>query len=151
MKIRNKIILPFPEDRIWGFIADPVLMKLWNPRIKEVVPVTLGKPRANSQYRIRYRLGSRESNYLAEIMEYEEFSRLVLHLEGGNLPKKGFIQEIYELSSGSKGTLLIQNILIEHGGLSVSAGLKMRFNNRIGRSSAKKYLMKLRNMAEGGQ
>ena len=147
MKIRNKIQLPFSQDILWSLIADPGVMKAWNPRIKEVVPVTLGKPKANAQYRIRYRLGNMESNYFAEIMEFEEFSRFVLHLEGGTLPRKGFIQEIYDLVPNSRGTLLSQYILIERGGLGISARLMLRLNNRMGRSSGKKYLLKLLEMA----
>lgn len=149
MKIKNKILLPVPQDRLWELIADPAVMKSWNPRIKEVVPVTLGKPKANARYRIRYALSSSESNYLAEIMEYEEFSKLVLHLEGGNLSRKSYIQEIYELAPNSTGTLLSQQILIERGGLSISARLMLRLRNRLGSSSGKKYLTKLRGMAGG--
>jgi hypothetical protein len=130
-------------------ITDPSVMKSWNPRIKEVVPITLGKPKANAQYRIRYALNSSESNYLAEIMEYEEYSRLVLHLEGGNLPRKGYIQEIYELIPNSTGTLFVQQIMIIRGGLSLPAGLILRIRNLIGRSSGKKYLTRLRGMAGG--
>ena len=147
MKIRNKIQIPFSQDRIWDLIADPALMKAWNPRIREVVPVTLGRPQANSRYRIRYRLGSRESNYFAEIMEFEESSRVVLHLEGGALPKKGYIQETFELVPNNKGTLLSQQILIERGGLSIPEQLMLRLRNRVGRTSGKKYLSLLLEMA----
>jgi len=144
MKIRNKIQLPFSQDALWGLISDPAVMKAWNPRIKEVVPITVGKPKANAQYRIRYALNSSESNYLAEIMEYEEFIRLVLHLEGGSLPRKGYIQEIYDLVPNSNGTLLSQQILIERCGLSTSERLMLRLSNRVGRFSGKKYLLRLK-------
>lgn len=147
MKIRNKIQLPLSQDAIWSLIADPALMKVWNPRIKEVVPVTLGKPKANSRYRIRYSLGNREGNFFAEIMEYDESSRFVLHLEGGALKKKGYIQEIFELVPNNKGTLLSQQILIERGGLSILARLMLRLRNRVGRTSGKKYLSQLLGMA----
>lgn len=149
MKIRNKIHLPSSPDVIWGLIADPAVMKVWNPRIKEVVPVTLGRPKANAQYRIRYKLFRRGSNYLAEIMEYDEFTGFILHLEGGTLPKKGFVQEIYELVPDSKGTLLRQTILIEKSGIGLFGRLSLRIRNRIGRSSGKKYLACLRDLAKG--
>ena len=148
MFIKNKIqILAAPEN-IWDFITDPAIMMSWNPRIKAVVPVTLGKLRANSQYRIRYELGSRENNYFAEIMEYEECSRIVLHFEGGGLPKKGYIQEIYELTPNSKGTLLMQSILVEQAGCGIPAQLVIRLGNLIGKSSGKKYLSQLKHLAE---
>lgn len=149
MKIRNKIQLPFAPDSIWSLITDPLLMKTWNPRIIAVVPITPGKPQANSRYRIRYRLAMEESNFLAEIMEYEDHARLVLHFSGGNLPKKGFIQEIYEIVSDSKGTLLRQTILIEKSGMNIASRLALRMRNVIGASSGKRYLGRLKELAEG--
>jgi len=148
MKIKSKIQLPFLQDTLWALIADPAAMKAWNPRIKEVVPVTLGKPKANSRYRVRYRLGNRESNYFAEIMEYDEFSRFVLHLEGGTLPGKGFIQEIFELIPNNKGVLLLHQILIERGRLGIRTRLMLRLSNWVGRTSGKKSLSRLMGLAE---
>lgn len=123
-------------------------MKIWNPRITAVVPITLGKPQANSQYRIRYKLSAKESNFLAEIMEYENLARIVLHFSGGNLPKKGFIQEIYEIFPDSKGTLLKQTVLIEKSGISIAGGLSLRMRNIIGATSGKRYLSSLKELAE---
>jgi hypothetical protein len=148
MLIKNRIQISAPAEKIWALIADTSAMKDWNPKLKAVVPVTLGKPKANSQCRIRYRLGGEERNLLAEIMEYEEYSRLVLHFSGGSLPKRGYLQEIYELTTNSRGTLLMQNILIENTGSGILRRLAMRFTNRIGRSASKKYLARLRSMAE---
>jgi ligand-binding SRPBCC domain-containing protein len=147
MIIRNKIRISAPSEKIWDFIADPSAMKSWNPRIKEVVPVTLGRPKANSQYRIRYKLGGAESNYLAEIMEYEEFSKLVLHLEGGILPQKGFIQEIYNLTPDDSNTLLIQQLIIENSGRGMLSALLLRMRNMAGKTAGKKYLSKLKEIA----
>lgn len=149
MIIKNKIQLSAPPEKIWGFITDPMIMKAWNPRIRAVVPITPGKPQANSQYRIRYKLAGKESNFLAEILEYDDLARLVLHFSGGNLPRKGFIQEIYEVFPDSKGTLLRQTVLIERSGLGIANRLSLRMRNIIGALSAKRYLNHLRELAEG--
>lgn len=148
MTVKNKIRMSVPPEKIWDLITDPMLMKAWNPRITAVVPITLGKPQPNSQYRIRYKLISRESNFLAEILEFEEPSRFVLHLSGGNLPRKGFIQEIYEIHQDSKGSLLKQTIFVEKGGTGLTGSLSLRLRNMIGASSGKKYLIRLRALAE---
>ena len=149
MIIKNTIRLSAPPENIWGLIVDPMVMKSWNPRIRAVVPITPGKPQANSQYRIRYKLAAKESNFLAEILEYEDLARLVLHFSGGSLPKKGFIQEIYDMVQDSKGTLLKQTVLIEKSGMGIAGRLSLRIRNIIGRSSGKRYLGCLRELAEG--
>jgi uncharacterized protein YndB with AHSA1/START domain len=148
MIIKNEIRTTASLGKVWKFISDPAVMKSWNPRIRAVVPVTLGNPKANSQYRIRYILGRREDNFVVEIMEYEEHHRLVLHFAGGTLPRKGFIQEIFELVPDSGGTLVIQTIVMEETGLRLPARLWLRLRNRIGRSSGKRYLSRLRELAE---
>jgi len=147
--IKNKIRLFAPPENIWGLITDPMLMKTWNPRITAVVPITPGTPQANSQYRIRYKLAAKESNFLAEIMEYEELARLVLHFSGGNFPRRGFIQEIYEMLTDSKGTLLKQTVLIEKSGMGIAGRLSLRMRNVIGKSSGKRYLGRLKELTEG--
>jgi len=147
--IKNKIRLSAPPEKIWELIVDPFAMKSWNPRIRAVVPITPGKPQANSQYRIRYKLAAKESNFLAEIMEYEDLVRLVLHFSGGNLPRKSFIQEIYEVFSDSKGTQLRQTILLEKSGMGIAGRLSLRMRNIIGASSGKRYLGRLKQLAEG--
>jgi uncharacterized protein YndB with AHSA1/START domain len=138
-----------PPENIWDLITDPMIMKTWNPRIRAVVPITLGKPQANSQYRIRYRLASRESNFLAEILEYESLERFALHFSGGNLPRKGFIQEIYEIIPDSKGTLLRQTVFMEKSGMGIAGRLSLRMRNIIGATSGKRYLSRLKELAEG--
>lgn len=149
MIIKNKIRLSVPPEHIWGLIADPMIMKTWNPRIMAVVPITPGNPQPNSQYRIRYKLASRESNFLAEILEYEDLERFALHLSGGNLPKKGFIQEIYEVMQDSRGTLLKQTVLVEKSGMNIARRLSLRMRNIIGATSGKRYLTLLKELAEG--
>jgi hypothetical protein len=148
MTLTNKIQLHARPEKIWDLIANPVSMKSWNPRLRAVIPVTPGKPKDGSQFRIRYELGGRESNYLAEIMEFREHARLVLHLTGGDLSRKGYIQEIYELSGKDSGTLLRQRIVIDRKGLNILSGLFLRFANRVGKHSGKKYLSRLGRLAE---
>jgi len=58
-------------------------------------------------------------------------------LKAGGLPKKGYIQEIYELTPNSKGTLLMQRILVEQAGSGIPAQLVIRLGNLIGKSSGK--------------
>ena len=134
--------------KVWEFIADPLLMMKWNPRIIAVVPVTAGGPQPNAEYRIRYMLVSKESNYSAEILEFEEHNRITLHLSGGDLPKRGFIQESYEIAQDSRGILLLQSIIIEKSGLGLCRRLALRLKNMIGPVSGKKYLLKLRDLSE---
>lgn len=148
MILKNKIEISVPPKKLWGFIADPVRIMSWNPKIRTVIPITLGEPKANSQYRIRYRLLRGEGNYAGELMEFEEPVRCVLHLKGGNLPARGYIQEIYQISEKGKGCLLTQTILIDEAGIGFFPSLQIRLRHLLGANSARRYLRKLKQLAE---
>jgi hypothetical protein len=148
MILKNNIEISLPPKKLWAFIADPVRIMSWNPKIKTIIPVTLGEPKAGSQYRIRYRLISGEGNYAGELMEFEEPMRCVLHLKGGNLPARGYIQEIYQISEKGNGCLLTQTILIDQAGIWFFHSLRIRLSHLLGANSARRYLRKLKKLAE---
>ena len=148
MTLHKKTKISAPAEKVWPWVSDPLLMLSWNPLIRKVIPVSLGEPKAGSLYRIRYYLLRGESNYSAELMEFEKPSRCVLHLEGGSLPKRGYIQEIYEIQETADGCFVSQTILIDEAGILFPRSLGIRFRHFIGRSSARRSLHKLEGLAE---
>jgi hypothetical protein len=148
MILRNQLHISVPPEKLWPLVSNPMRALSWNPKLRHVIPVTLGEPKAGSQYRIRYHLIRGEGNYSAEWMEYEKPGRCVLHLKGGNLPMKGYIQEIYEISEEKNGCMLSQTILIEEAGIRFPGILKIRISNLFGAGSARRYLQKLKGQAE---
>jgi len=146
--LKDKVQIGRSAEEVWRFLQSPALMKDWNPKIKAVVPVSSGEPSEGCRYRIRYAVNGKESNFLAEIMEYREPSRLLIHLTGGNLPRKGYIQEIYELAPNAQGTLLMQRTEIYVSGRHIFSGYLAAFIHFIGKLSKKRYLMNLKKLAE---
>ena len=146
--LNDKVQVGRSAEEVWCFLQSPALMKDWNPKIKAVVPVSPGEPSEGCRYRIRYDLNGKESNFLAEIMEYEEPSRLLIHLTGGNLPYKGYIQEIYELTPNTQGTLVKQQIGIYTSSMRLFSGCRAAFTHYFGKLSKKRYLMTLKQLAE---
>ena len=146
--LKDKVQIGRSAEEVWCFLRSPVLMKDWNPKIKAVVPVSPGEPSEGCRYRIRYEMNGKESNFLAEIMEYRQPSRLLIHLTGGSLPRKGYIQEIFELTANSSGTLLMQRTEIYTSGRHIFPGYLAAFIHYIGKISKKRYLMTLKKLAE---
>ena len=99
--------------------------------------------------RVRYRMSGRESNFLAEFMEYQKPVKLLIHLSGGNLPVKGYIQEIYELTENTGGTLLKQRIEVHNSGKNIFSNCLILFiHYSFGIFSRKKYLRALKELTE---
>ena len=151
MILKIKIEISVPPKKLWGVIADPVRIMSWNPKIRTVIPVTLGEPTAGSQYRIRYRLISGKGNYAGELMEFNKPAQCVLHLKGENLPARGYIQGIYQISEKRNGCLLTQTILIDQAGILFPRSLHIRLRHLLGANSARHYLRKLKKLAESSE
>jgi carbon monoxide dehydrogenase subunit G len=150
MILRDKASIDRTPEEVWHFIEDPLLMRSWNVHIREIVPASRGERGEGFRYRVRYALGRRESNFEAMIMEYGKPFKFVLHMSGGNLQKRGYIQEIYELSESPEGTLLKQNIEVYGSGMNIFRRLLVIFSHRLARSAGKKCLFRLKKLAETG-
>jgi len=94
-------------------------------------------------------LGNRKNDFLAEIVEYQRPSKLVIRLTEGNLAQDGYIREVYELLGNENGTLLKQRIEIRNVEINILLKLLMLLIHRIGTPVEKKYLVRLKELAEG--
>jgi hypothetical protein len=148
MILKDKIQIDRSLEEVWQYIQSPELMKEWNPRVRAFVPVSWGEPAEGYRYRVRYKMIGRESNFLAEFMEYQKPVKLVIHLSGGNLPVKGYIQEIYELAENTGGTLLKQRIEVYTSGIHIFSGCITIFIHFFSRFSRKKHLRLLKDFIE---
>ncbi|MDA8431547.1 MAG: SRPBCC family protein [Nitrospiraceae bacterium] len=150
MVLRRKIELSCPPGAVWPFISDPRRIVLWNERMKTIVPVSPGPWAANSRFRMRYGIGEASSNFLCEILEYEEPVRMVIHLKGGDLPAHGYLQEIFELGEAQGRTLLKHEVGIYGGGRNLLSAALLFLSHHLPRSRGKKCLRRLKELAEGG-
>ncbi len=123
-------------------------MKLWNPKIKEVVPVSWGQRGRGHRYRIKYEMGGKEREVSAEIEEYQSPVKFVIRLTGGGQPPTGYAQEFYELSPEHGGTLLAQTIRVHNSGVNIFFRLLATFLQRFGKPTGKKYLAHLKDLVE---
>ena len=149
MILKDKIQIDRPAAVIWPYLRSPVRMKEWDPKIKAVVPVSWGEPTEGYRYRVRLKMNGREGNFLAEFLEYQEPVKLLVHLSGGNLPVKGYAQEIYELTENARGTLLRHRLESHNSGRHIVSNCLILFiHYSFGRFSRKKHLRALKDLVE---
>jgi uncharacterized protein YndB with AHSA1/START domain len=147
MTLRDRVQIKTPPERVWSFVEDPERMKLWNPKIRKVTPISWGDRDRGFRYRITYVMGKKENEFSAEIVEYRKPERLVIRLSEGRLPWGGYVNEVYELSGTRDGTLLEQRIEIN---VEINIFLRwlIAFIVRFGSPTGKKYLQRLKELAE---
>ena len=148
MTLRDKVQINRPPERVWPFVEDPERMKLWNPKIQKITPISWGDRDIGFTYRITYVMGKKASEFLAEVVEYRKPEKLVIRLTEGKLAWGGYVSEVYELSRTKDGTLLEQRIEIPNSGINIFLRLLIAFVLRFGSLTGRKYLERLKELAE---
>ncbi|HSB32205.1 MAG TPA: SRPBCC domain-containing protein [Candidatus Sulfobium mesophilum] len=149
MILALRVEIDASPEVVWSYVSDPEKVREWHGGIKAIVPISAGVWSAGSQLRVRYEFRARESNYLAEVLDFERPLRLVIHLTGGNMPLGGYMQEVYELSASASGTILKQSLILYKYGTSLFKEALIFFLLHLVKSRRKKYLFKLKELAEG--
>lgn len=150
MKLVNSILINRPAKTVWAFLENPANMTLWNPKVIHVSPSSFSSPQQGYRYAITYRMHetSRASEFTAEFVHFEPFSKLLIRHTEGLSPRDRVIEEIYELSEREAGTFLTQTIHIENSGINVFLRLLIWIIQRWGKPTGKPYLATLRDIIE---
>jgi len=150
MKLVNSILINRPAKTVWAFLENPLNMLLWNPKVKHVSPSSFSGPRQGYRYAITYQMHERAkaSEFLAEFVYFEPFSKLVIRHTGTIAPHDRVIEEIYELSERDGGTFLTQSIHIDNPGINIFLRFLIWIIQRWGKPTGKPYLETLRDIIE---
>jgi hypothetical protein len=151
MKLVDSIFINRPPGTVWAFLEDPANMLLWNPKVKHVSPSSFSRPQQGYRYAITYQMHekARASEFLAEFVHFEPFSKLIVRHTGGLSPDNNrVIEEIYELSERDGGTFLTQTIHIENSGINIFLRILIWIIQRWGKPRGKPYLETLRDILE---
>jgi uncharacterized protein YndB with AHSA1/START domain len=152
MKLVNSIFINRPAKAVWAFLENPANMLLWNPKVKQVSPSSFsGTPQEGYRYAITYQMrnSAPATEFLAEFVQYEPCSKLVIRHTGHLSSHDRVIEEIYELSERDSGTFLLQTIHITNSGVNIFLRLLIRVIQRWGKPTGKPYLETLRDFIEG--
>jgi hypothetical protein len=150
MKLANSILINRPAKTVWAFLENPANMMPWNPKVIHVSPSSFSSPQQGYRYAITYQMHetSRASEFTAEFVHFEPFSKLVIRHTEGLSPRDRVIEEIYELSEREAGTFLTQTIHIENSGINIFLRLLIWIIQRWGKPTGKPYLATLRDIIE---
>jgi hypothetical protein len=150
MKLVDSIFINRPAGTVWAFLENPANMLLWNPKVKHVSPSSFSVPQQGYRYAITYQMheNARASEFLAEFVHFEPFSKLVIRHTGGLSPRDRVIEEVYELSERDGGTFLTQTIHIENSGINIFLRFLIWIIQRWGKPTGKPYLAALRDIIE---
>jgi uncharacterized protein YndB with AHSA1/START domain len=97
----EQIDIAAPVEVVWPFVADPVRMAKWQPKIASVTSITAGEARLGARYRIVFRMNGREQPFTTTIEKFEPPVRVVFLHVG---QKERTVRETFDLApSADKG------------------------------------------------
>lgn len=142
--IRSKITIGAPPERVWPFVADPILESSWNPKMVAIDRDLEGPVRLGERFEIEYVMSGKSSRCEADVIESDAPSRLVYryHLLGENKPVS--VLMTYDLRRGGGTTRLVQTIDMSEMGIPLPVRALIWFVTRFGRSVGAEYLETLR-------
>ncbi len=141
MKIYEKGIIQASPEKIWPYLADPILMSGWNEKLVAINRRAEGSVSLGEQYDIRYRMSNKESETHVTVISLMEPNRIEFqhtsHLGG----KKCEVTESYELTLIAQGTRFLQTIdtgkMIPWWARPI-IGFISRFGHSVGKTNAEK-------------
>jgi len=116
---RARIIAP-PEI-IWKWVGQPRCWVTWNPKVLDVVPMSLDSPREGWRFRMAYNLRKNPALAEAELIAYEPGRRLVCRTTGGDLKPGGEIIETYLFEPDEDTTVLTHDVDLSRSGMPLFA------------------------------
>ena len=110
MRLRSRVTIAAPPERVWPLLADPAQMSRWNPKLISTKRTRSGPVSRLERYSLTYRMSGRETAHDAEVVEYEPPTRLSIRLRTSKRknPDSVSATETYVLRKVSGGTSLIQ-------------------------------------------
>lgn len=99
-----------PPALVWQWVSEPRGWIAWNPKIEDVIPLSIDTPREGWRFRIAYRLRKKKRLAEAELVEFLPGQRLVCRTMGGDLNPGGAILETYTLQADEDTTVLTHTV-----------------------------------------
>ena len=146
--VRSRIEIDAPPDRVWVFVADPVLESAWNPKMVGISREPEGRVGEGERFELEYVMSGRGSRCEAEVLEARAPEKLVYryHLLGEKRPLAARVT--YTLDDRRGATRLVQTIDLSEMGIPWPLRALIWLITRIGKETGVPYLQELKRQVE---
>lgn len=145
-----------PAEDVWPWVADPVRILRWNPKMVSVErggkgPVSLGEP-----YGVVYEMGGRRSELMAEVIRCESPRDITAGLHPAEVATRfhpsgggpGVYVEVFRLEARGDHTFVSHFVDLQQAGLPRLARVLFFVLQRIGKPVGQPYLARLKELVE---
>ncbi len=146
--MRSRITIDAPPERVWMFVADPVMESAWNPKIVAIDRDAEGPVRTGERFEMEFVMSGTGSRCEAEALEASPPGLLVYRYRMLDERLEGSVDIRYTLEPKGDGTRLVQSIDMRGMGISWPVRALIWFVTRFGTPVGKPYLEELKGQVE---
>ena len=149
MKLRNRIVIAAGAQAIWPYIADPIQVSRWNPKLVSIDRDREGPVRDSERYRVIFQMRGKERESEVVVVSQRPYSHLHIQYYEDLMNREQYVEETYDLQPVRDGTRLTQ--VIDMG--RVKMPLLLRWLGQLilwfGKPVGPTHLEQLRQLVEG--
>ncbi|MCX5661016.1 MAG: SRPBCC family protein [Planctomycetota bacterium] len=151
MKLREHVRIRASPEAVWPYIANPVLMSAWNPKIVSVDRMSEEPLRLGETYAMIFKMNGRDREGKVEVVACQEPAMLTLRHRAGPKPD-AYTDVTYTLTASRGQTAVEECVDMTHQGIPLVFRGLIWFIKTFGKQSepGKPYLERLKDVVEGG-
>lgn len=148
MQLTSSVRIAAPPDRVWPFVADPLLQAKWNPKLVSIDRDASGPVRQGESFGLIYRMSGRDHDSHVEIPESFFPERVTFAHSFARNGRTCKVTESYRITTVDRGTHVQQTLDMRNAGIPFPLRLLVWFLHRFGRDTEQACLDRLRELAE---
>ena len=156
MKLKEKIQIKAPAEKVWEYIGNPETWTGFNPKVVVAERTSGSDPGVGAWYRLDYTMSKRTARHTAQVAEWIPSERIRLEATAENSFSPGGkggvvnVEILYQLSE-RRGTTTVQEIFdIRNHGLNIFWVALITLIHGTGKPVEPSGLMRLKEMLENG-
>jgi uncharacterized protein YndB with AHSA1/START domain len=148
MRIVQRVEIDASPDEVWPYVADPVLVSIWNPKVVAVDRLREGPVETGEQFEMTYRMSRGDRRSTVEVLAAEAPCRLVIRHTPCERPERGCAVEHYVLEMRRGRTRLTQTLDLSRAGVPLWARPLIWLIMKLGKPKGTPCLELLRDAVE---
>ena len=151
MKLKSSVRIAAPPDKVWPFVADPLLQAKWNQKLVSIDRNASGPVRQGESFAMIYRMSGRDHESRVEVVETCFPERVTLTHSYARNGRTFKVAESYRITPVDRGTRLEQTLDMREAGIPFPLRPLVWFLHQFGRDTEQACLDRLRELAEAAK
>jgi len=148
--LRESVLVLADAHAVWPYVADPVLMSMWNPKIVAVDRAATGPVKPGEAFEMIYTMSGEERPTRVQVVECQPPMAVRFEHRMTWKSREQMMTERYDVQPGGGGVKVTKTIDLSRSGIPWPFRVLIVLLYRFGRSMETPYLQKMKQLVEEG-